>query len=340
VAATPQQQEMKLYKSWNYFSVDTNTNAEQISQIRFIGHLYATISSAPVTSILSLFRNFMENPKSYGDNFLPAMEIDMRQIIQGAMKDYKTTFSRFHECPNGHPYYIGDCGMAFTKGKCPECGEPIGGGGHQLLTNNKRMEANDLSPPGYTLPFVPSAGMDPKTRKPKAILKDDYAPKRALTTPAYVCIVRLLLHGSMWCGMVMQMDNLLGIDAGNSADGVAERAPPAPGATKPELYVPACNKDYVNLNEVRKNEMEWVKHQFVVDWKMLKEFLSDDPESISKFLHIMLDTMMKACMDGIASQRNDDGAGAGASGSGSGGKPAAKASPKAAGAAGGGILND
>lgn len=27
----------------------------------------------------------------------------------------------WYECPNGHPYVIGECGGAMEKTKCPEC---------------------------------------------------------------------------------------------------------------------------------------------------------------------------------------------------------------------------
>lgn len=85
--------------------------------------------------------------------------------------------SRFCTCPNGHPYYIGDCGQAFTKAKCPECGEEIGGGGHQLLSNNKRMDNADLSPAGYTHQFNRSH-IDTKTKKVKPDCKTDFSVRR------------------------------------------------------------------------------------------------------------------------------------------------------------------
>jgi hypothetical protein len=31
------------------------------------------------------------------------------------------------ECPNGHPYVIGECGGAMEKSLCPECKAEIGG---------------------------------------------------------------------------------------------------------------------------------------------------------------------------------------------------------------------
>jgi hypothetical protein len=33
----------------------------------------------------------------------------------------------------GHYYFIGDCGQANQLGRCPDCGEAIGGTGHRLV---------------------------------------------------------------------------------------------------------------------------------------------------------------------------------------------------------------
>ncbi|CAG5084783.1 Oidioi.mRNA.OKI2018_I69.PAR.g10735.t1.cds [Oikopleura dioica] len=40
------------------------------------------------------------------------------------------------ECPNGHPYFIGECGGAMENAVCP-CGARIGGRSHQLTTGNR-----------------------------------------------------------------------------------------------------------------------------------------------------------------------------------------------------------
>ena len=38
----------------------------------------------------------------------------------------------WYECPNGHPYAIGECGGAMEKSVCPECKAEIGGLNHNL----------------------------------------------------------------------------------------------------------------------------------------------------------------------------------------------------------------
>lgn len=46
--------------------------------------------------------------------------------------------SHWYQCPNGHPYFIGECGGAMEESRCNECGERIGGTGHSLIGTNRQ----------------------------------------------------------------------------------------------------------------------------------------------------------------------------------------------------------
>jgi hypothetical protein len=46
--------------------------------------------------------------------------------------------SHWFECPNGHPYFIGECGGAMQTSLCIECREPVGGSSHRLLASNRQ----------------------------------------------------------------------------------------------------------------------------------------------------------------------------------------------------------
>ena len=48
--------------------------------------------------------------------------------------------TKWYQCPNGHAYVIGECGLAMIESRCPECGEKIGGKDHQLLKTNKLVD--------------------------------------------------------------------------------------------------------------------------------------------------------------------------------------------------------
>ena len=39
----------------------------------------------------------------------------------------------WYECPNGHTYYVSECGMPMQEYHCPECGATIGGSDHVLV---------------------------------------------------------------------------------------------------------------------------------------------------------------------------------------------------------------
>ena len=50
--------------------------------------------------------------------------------------------TKFYKCSNGHLYTIGDCTKPAVTGKCPTCGDTIGGADHQLAAGN--TAATDL----------------------------------------------------------------------------------------------------------------------------------------------------------------------------------------------------
>lgn len=43
----------------------------------------------------------------------------------------------WYECPNGHPYFIGECGGAMVTATCNECGADIGGADHRVVGSNR-----------------------------------------------------------------------------------------------------------------------------------------------------------------------------------------------------------
>jgi hypothetical protein len=60
--------------------------------------------------------------------------------------NYGTSWSdHWYQCPNGHPYFIGDCGGAMVRSICPECGEAVGGTHHQLDSSNSRVQGQFAS---------------------------------------------------------------------------------------------------------------------------------------------------------------------------------------------------
>ncbi|CAG8548421.1 10476_t:CDS:10, partial [Dentiscutata heterogama] len=97
--------------------------------------------------------HFEKECKSRVDKIL----LEVVDLHSAAMKDrpltyeeklniHKTMSTEFqgsghwYECPNGHPYTIGDCGNANQTSSCPDCGEAIGGEGMLAARNRRNME--------------------------------------------------------------------------------------------------------------------------------------------------------------------------------------------------------
>ncbi|CAG8660562.1 11083_t:CDS:2, partial [Dentiscutata heterogama] len=56
--------------------------------------------------------------------------------IRKAMDSEFRGSGHWYQCPNGHPYTIGECGGAMQASRCADCGAPIGGGNHNLAAGN------------------------------------------------------------------------------------------------------------------------------------------------------------------------------------------------------------
>ena len=62
-----------------------------------------------------------------------------RREIDQAMGEGHSAGGRWFACPNGHPYFIGECGGAMQEATCNECGARIGGGSHRLRSDNQYL---------------------------------------------------------------------------------------------------------------------------------------------------------------------------------------------------------
>jgi hypothetical protein len=57
-------------------------------------------------------------------------------VVQGF--DYGGSWSsHWYQCPNGHYYFIGECGGAMQESRCIECGAVVGGQSHSLNPTNR-----------------------------------------------------------------------------------------------------------------------------------------------------------------------------------------------------------
>ncbi|OHE98508.1 hypothetical protein CORC01_06129 [Colletotrichum orchidophilum] len=54
---------------------------------------------------------------------------EMRAVYAAISKEFSGT-GHWYTCRNGHPFTIGECGMAMQQTVCPECNAPVGGRNH------------------------------------------------------------------------------------------------------------------------------------------------------------------------------------------------------------------
>ena len=78
-------------------------------------------------------KTLFETPDSFNEGYLPSMPSNILGTIMQAIFEQNWGAGlgmSAWQCPNGHIYFVGDCGRAVAGGKCAECGAPIGGKGY------------------------------------------------------------------------------------------------------------------------------------------------------------------------------------------------------------------
>ena len=141
---------------------------------------FGVIISDSQDSLLRFFREMTTNPEYFIDLYLPTMPATNYASIRTALG--VSGMPKSHVCPNGHPYYIGDCGRPVVQGRCPECGAPIGGTSHRLAQGNRPGEATEQRQTGYHV------------RKMTSVV-----PERNLSKLS-ICATRICLHLAMLLG--------------------------------------------------------------------------------------------------------------------------------------------
>lgn len=68
-----------------------------------------------------------------GSTFYMSVSNEEKAAVYAAMaNDFRGT-GHWYYCENGHPFTIGECGMAMETSQCPQCGSPIGGQNHRTI---------------------------------------------------------------------------------------------------------------------------------------------------------------------------------------------------------------
>ena len=125
----------------NVFEVTRNCmNTPHLSEkIRKLNALL--VANEPFTDVMDKqIRQTVLECKDY----VPGLAITQSERIQ-IHQAMGSSLGHWFKCPNGHLYYIGECGGAMERGKCPDCNATVGGQSHALDPGNTRTSVIDDS---------------------------------------------------------------------------------------------------------------------------------------------------------------------------------------------------
>jgi hypothetical protein len=114
--------------------------------IMLLMHLFISLQTTKKKSFLKPFQNIFHHPEQYKSCFLPSMphddDYEVAQFFENNYRQFSeekklnSQAMKRYACKNGHIYYIGECTKPAQSSKC-QCGEPIGGNNHNLVSDNQ-----------------------------------------------------------------------------------------------------------------------------------------------------------------------------------------------------------
>ncbi|XP_048239631.1 E3 ubiquitin-protein ligase rnf213-alpha-like [Haliotis rufescens] len=112
-------------------------------------HAYITLTHFnKATNFMKPLTDLILAPQTMMNKLFPTMPQDDTDVIRQSLAREGTIV--FFQCPNGHPYAIGECGRPYTEATCNICGSKIGGLSHIAATGNTQ-HTGDQTRPGHVL---------------------------------------------------------------------------------------------------------------------------------------------------------------------------------------------
>jgi hypothetical protein len=270
IGCTPTERQLLLFCAGGLslggsLSLNLSSTSEQIIVVRFLAHLVARVISSTCSSQFEFFRTLLLEPEVLKGSYVPTMPDDPLYMVQRALMEAGADrgAKRWFTCPNGHPFAIGDCGGAMQESRCPECGECIGGGDHNLLDSNKVL--GDVTGGNATALFQATVLEDNSDwgyclRDCSIDGKEQFLSARDLTAQALRSL-RVIMHGVLTIGC------LVGGDTWCTA--VAETL---------------VNPSYIS-DELRAEPSLFYRAHFQNDWAVLKHLLDINDDECGLLLH-------------------------------------------------------
>jgi hypothetical protein len=243
------------------FRICDGRKMEELLRWRVLAHLAANLIAAPPTSLLAYLRKLMLDPKSLSDLrtlFLPGMDEDMRNRVMKALLEHGENIWRFkshwYKCVCGYSFFVGECGRPMEEARCPSCGAVIGGKDHEASRGSTIDDESDRSPEGYVLPCVS---------------KDEKMVTFREIPATSARMIRLLLHGSMFCGLACHLSS---------------------SKESPRIFDHMVNQQSMSSLH-QENEAEFIGAHWANDWAQMVELMSSNGEHLSVVMHSLLQTL-------------------------------------------------
>ncbi|XP_077981790.1 E3 ubiquitin-protein ligase RNF213-like [Glandiceps talaboti] len=149
--------------------------------VHFYAVMRVTVKGRPLEPLFLL----MDSPAMLKDSYLPSMPDDDFLSLRRAFTEEAGCW---YACPNGHPYYIGECGKAWVGGVC-QCGAKIGGEMHKLRKDNTIARDEELPMTGHIIG-------KPEERK------EEVPVSCRKVRPVSFAVLRFITHAAMFFGCI------------------------------------------------------------------------------------------------------------------------------------------
>jgi len=235
-----------------FLALDHKSSPEHIALVRVIAHAAIVALSAGPNNLFRFLGTLISSPSTLIGAYLPCQPEDVQAMA------VRVLGGRWYTCPNGHAYYVDQCGRPTRIQKCGTCGVDIGGTDHNLLDSNKDLDTKLQGNTNYSQ----KSNVDDKSEKGYCFRtseeeKNPFDTVRGLT-PISTRTQRFLLHASL------TVSALVG------------------GAAWSKTADALINKAYCNPRDPAKYFVDHCDS----DWKVLRSMIRRSVDDLAMLIHL------------------------------------------------------
>ncbi|RIB04310.1 hypothetical protein C2G38_2222712 [Gigaspora rosea] len=117
------------------YSIDINITSDELIMKSVLVHIVGLHAS--ISQDTSPLAAYLQDAQECQSHYIIACQSDYESVLFNAVAQGGVVR---YQCDCGFKYVIGDCGRAWVKAKCPECGNVIGGSKHVLAGGNVQLD--------------------------------------------------------------------------------------------------------------------------------------------------------------------------------------------------------